>query len=179
MTAVVGLPVNMIGIVFFFNTILIVGAQVWVLRRLEGRSRSRLLGVIAVLWAVCWLLFAGSAGVGAVPAAVVITIAIAVFAVGEMIWSPVGPSLVNDVAPPELRGRYNATMGLVWGVGGAIGPAYAGIVIGSGFGVVWAVTLAVGCLVGGLVLGSLRGLLSAAEDGREPREAVEAVRVGG
>jgi hypothetical protein len=39
MTEVTGLPVNMIGVVFAFNTFVIVVAQVWVLKRMEGRSR--------------------------------------------------------------------------------------------------------------------------------------------
>ena len=31
---------------------------------------------------------------------------------------PVGPALVNEIAPEHLRGRYNAAAGLAWGVSG-------------------------------------------------------------
>ena len=43
MTTVAHLPVNAIGVVYFLNTLVIVLAQVWVLRRIEGRSRTRAL----------------------------------------------------------------------------------------------------------------------------------------
>jgi MFS family permease len=179
MTTVAHLPVNMIGVVFFFNTLVIVVGQVWVLKRIEGRSRSRLMALMAVAWGLCWLLVAASAAVTPVVAGIVITVGICVFALGEMIFSPVGPALVNDFAPAHLRGRYNASSGLVWGVSSAIGPAFAGVVIGGGWGVAWAVSLAAGCVVAGLVLLSLRGLLTPAEDGRATPAADQAVAVGG
>ncbi len=165
-TTVADLPVNMIGVVFFFNTVVIVVAQVWVLRRIDGHSRSRMMALAAVAWGACWVLLAASSVFGQVVAAVVITIGVSVFALGETIWSPVAPSLINDLAPGHLRGRYNAAGGLVWGVAGAAGPAFAGAVLGSGLGVVWALALAVGAGAAGLVLLSLRHLLTDAEDGR-------------
>lgn len=174
MTTEAGLPVNAIGIVFFFNTLVIVLAQVWVLKRIEGRSRSRILLVVAVAWSACWLLLAASSLVGPVAAAIVITVGVSVFAVGETLWSPVAPSLVNDFAAPHLRGRYNAVGGLVWSVSGAIGPALAGAMLGAGLGVLWALVVAGGALVAGLVLLSLRTLLTPAEDGRTVRDPVAA-----
>ena len=174
MTTEAGLPVNAIGIVFFFNTLVIVLAQVWVLKRIEGRSRSRILLVVAVSWSACWLLLAASSLVGPVAAAIIITLGVSVFAVGETLWSPVAPSLVNDFAAPHLRGRYNAVGGLVWSVAGAIGPALAGAMLGAGLGVLWALVVAGGALVAGLVLLSLRTLLTPAEDGRTLRDPVAA-----
>ncbi|MGE3810835.1 MAG: MFS transporter [Candidatus Nanopelagicales bacterium] len=174
MTTEAGLPVNAIGIVFFFNTLVIVLAQVWVLKRIEGRSRSRILLVVAVSWSACWLLLAASSLVGPVAAAIIITLGVSVFAVGETLWSPVAPSLVNDFAAPHLRGRYNAVGGLVWSVAGAIGPALAGAMLGAGLGVLWALVVAGGALVAGLVLLSLRTLLTPAEDGRTVRDPVAA-----
>ena len=165
-TTVADLPVNMIGVVFFFNTLVIVLAQVWVLRRIEGHSRARMMALAALAWGLCWVLLAISSVFGQVLAAIVITIGICVFALGETVWSPVAPSLVNELAPASLRGRYNAVGGLVWGVSGAIGPAFAGLVLGSGLGVVWALALAVGAAGAGAVLLSLRHLLTDSEDGR-------------
>ena len=62
MTTVAHLPVNAIGVVFFLNTLIIVVAQVWVLKRIEGRSRTRLLAVAALIWGSFWLVVALSAG---------------------------------------------------------------------------------------------------------------------
>ena len=179
MTTVAGLPVNAIGVVFFVNTLLIVVLQVWVLKRIEGRSRTRMLAVTAVLWASFWAVVAVSSGFSPWIAGVLITVGFGIFAFGEMIFSPVAPSLINAFAPPHLRGRYNAVGGLVWSVSGALGPMIAGVMIGSGWGVAWALLLAVGALVAGLLLASLRGLISAEEDGREAPAPAVAAGMGG
>ncbi len=179
MTTVAHLPVNAIGVVFFLNTLVIVLGQVFVLHRIEGRSRSRLMAVVALIWGSFWVVVAISASLPPLTAGIAIALGFAVFAVGEMILSPVGPSLVNAFSPPHLRGRYNAVAGLIWGVAGALGPAIAGIGIGGGWGVAWALTLTGGCLVAAVVLSSLRGLVSAEEDGRAPSPVLAASEVGG
>lgn len=175
MTTQAHLPVNAIGVVFAVNTFVIVAGQVWVLHRIEGRSRTRLLVVAAVTWALCWVFVALAGFVTPFVAAVLVAVGVGVFAVGEMVLSPVGPSLINAFAPPHLRGRYNAVGGLIWGVSGALGPAFAGVVIGSGHGVLWALSLGVGALLGGSVLATLRHLVTPEEDGRTP-EVAEQVR---
>lgn len=179
MTTVAGLPVNAIGIVFFLNTLVIVAGQVWVLHRIEGRSRSKLLVLTAIIWGSFWLVVAASAGFPPAVAGTMIALGFCVFAVGEMILSPIGPSLVNAFSPPHLRGRYNAVGGLVWGVSGALGPAIAGIGIGGGWGVGWAISLTVGCLVAAAVFGSLRHLMTPEEDGRVAPAVLVEGEVGG
>ena len=179
MTTVAHLPVNAIGVVFFLNTLIIVVAQVWVLKRIEGRSRTKLLAVAALIWGSFWLVVALSSGFTPVVAGVMIALGFGVFALGEMIFSPVGPSLINSFAPPHLRGRYNAFGGLTWGVSSAIGPAVAGVVIGGGWGVAWALGLTVGCVVAAGILYSLRNLLTPEEDGRVGPASVLAEEVRG
>jgi MFS family permease len=179
MTTVAHLPVNAIGVVFFLNTLIIVVAQVWVLKRIEGRSRTKLLAVAALIWGSFWVVVALSAGFTPVVAGVMIALGFGVFALGEMIFSPVGPTLVNSFAPPHLRGRYNAFGGLTWGIASSIGPAVAGVVIGGGWGVLWAIGLAVGCVVAAAILYSLRHLLTPEEDGRTGPSAEVTAEVGG
>ncbi|MFN8146026.1 MAG: MFS transporter [Candidatus Nanopelagicales bacterium] len=179
MTTVAHLPVNAIGVVFFLNTLVIVLGQVFVLHRIEGRSRSRLMAVVAVIWGSFWVVVAISASMPPLAAGIAIALGFAVFAVGEMILSPVGPSLVNAFSPPHLRGRYNAVAGLIWGVSGALGPAIAGIGIGGGWGVAWALTLTAGCVVAAFVLSSLRHLISPEEDGRTAPAAAATAEVRG
>jgi len=179
MTTVAHLPVNAIGVVFFLNTVVIVLAQVWVLKRIEGRSRTRMLSLAALVWGAFWLVVAASAGFSPMVSGVMIALGFGVFALGEMIFSPVGPSLINSFAPPHLRGRYNAFGGLTWGVANAIGPAVAGVVIGGGWGVLWALGLAAGCAIAAVILSSLRQLLTPEEDGRTGPAPELAVEVGG
>ena len=73
---------NAIGIVFFVNTLLIVVLQVWVLKRIEGRSRTRMLAITAVLWAAFWAVVAVSSGFTPWVAGVLITVGFGVFAFG-------------------------------------------------------------------------------------------------
>ena len=50
------LPVHVIGIIFFFNTTTIVCSQLWVLNRIEGKSRTKVMATVAVFWLVFWVI---------------------------------------------------------------------------------------------------------------------------
>ena len=58
-----------------------------------------------------------------------------VFALGETLWAPVAPALVNDLAAEHFRGRDSALAGLVWGLGHS-GPLIAMLLVADGHGVV-------------------------------------------
>ena len=89
-----------------------------------------------------------------------------VFAIGETIWSPVLPALVNDLAPGHLRGRYNAVSSLAWNLGSVLGPVYAGMLIGSGLGSLWVAVTVAGCLLGAATALRLHRYLTPVQDGR-------------
>jgi MFS family permease len=162
----VGLPEQAIGVVFATNTAMIVLLQLVVLSLVKGRSRSRSLAMVGGIWATAWLLFAAAAGVGPAWLALgLLMVAFSVFALGETLWSPVAPALLNDLAPEHLRGRYNAFQSLLWGVSGALGPLLAGAFLARGAGIPWTFTLAVGCLVAGVLALRLRRRLTPAQDG--------------
>jgi MFS family permease len=155
-----------IGVIFFFNTSTIVTAQLVTLHFMDGKSRTRILGVVGVCWASFWLL------VGLVlhaPFAVAITVLCAgmvVFALGETLLSPVGPAIVNGIAPEHLRGRYNAFAGLVWGLSGAVAPVVTGLFLQSHLASWWPYFVAALALLGGIAAMSLRWSLTPEEDGR-------------
>jgi len=46
--------------------------------------------------------------------------------IGELIMSPTTTTLVANIAPPDMRGRYMSIFGLTWGIGVGIGPVVAG-----------------------------------------------------
>jgi MFS family permease len=56
------------------------------------------------------------------------------FACAEMLHSPTIPSIVNDLAPDRLRGRYNAAGALSWQTARVIGATTAGQLLGLGLG---------------------------------------------
>jgi len=167
----VHLAVGSVGVVLFVNTVAIVLAQLFVIRFMEGRSRSRMMAAMASLWGMAWLLFGVSPHVDRAVALAVLCAAMAIFGIGETIWSPVGPALVNDLAPEHLRGRYNATFGLLFGLSGSLAPLVAGALLGTGNAGWWPFAIAGGCAVGLLGSLALGRHLTAAQDGRVPVDA--------
>jgi MFS family permease len=171
-----------IGIAFAVNTSLIVALQLIVLNRIEGRRRTRVLMVLAAVWAVSWAVL-GSAGLvaGTFLAAFLVIASMAVFAFGETLLSPIGPAITNDLAPDHLRGRYNAVASLAFQVAAVSGPVTAGLLVGNGLGGVYIGLLVAACGVFALVARSLEQLLPRRANGLSdepldlPRPGLETV----
>ncbi len=98
-----------LGLAFAANTLVIVVLQLFVLQRIEGRRRTRVIAVMGVVWAGSWLLLGATGFVsGTVGATLLVAACASVFAFGETLLQPTIPALVNELAPDHLRGRYNA-----------------------------------------------------------------------
>ncbi len=160
------LSVHVIGVIFFFNTTTIVCSQLWVLNRIEGRSRTRVMATVALFWLVFWVILDTALALPKGLAVVSLCVAMVIFALGETMLSPVGPALVNEIAPEHLRGRYNAAAGLAWGVSGTLAPAITALYFNDHLGDWWPLGTGLTALVGGALMLRLRTLLSASEDGR-------------
>ncbi|OKI52713.1 MFS transporter [Micromonospora sp. CB01531] len=151
------------------NTVMIVLAQLLVIRRMEGRSRTRALAAVGAVFAAAWLVLgaAGLVGTGnALVAALGVVACAAIFGFGETMLSPVMPALTNALATDELRGRYNAMSSMIFGISGIIGPVTAGPLLGAAHGRLWVAVVVGGCLAASALALSLRPLLTAAQDGR-------------
>jgi MFS family permease len=136
-----------IGAFFFVNTALIVIVQLPISRLIEGRRRLRALALMPALWIVAWLtLDAGAYWLDATAAFVAITIALAVFGIGECFHGPAHQALVAEIAPDHLRGRYFAVHSLSWGLAGTVGPAAGGFILAWRPFALWPLAAAV-CLV--------------------------------
>ena len=160
------LPVHFIGIIFFFNTTTIVLAQLWVLNRIDQRSRTRVLAMVGVLWFVFWIVLELALALPAYVTLAALCTAMVIFAIGETMLSPVGPALVNEIAPEHLRGRYNTAAGLTWGVSGTFAPAITALFFDNHLGNWWPLCTGLTALVGSLLMLNLRRRLSPSEDGR-------------
>jgi MFS family permease len=164
-----GVPTRVIAWGLAANTMTIVAAQLFVLRWMHGRSRSRGLAMVGILMASSWLILglgAWAKGAGAAVPIVGVLLCGSVFACGETLMSPVMPAITNALATDELRGRYNAMSSMVWGVTGIIGPLTAAPLIGHHLGAVWIGLIVAGSLSATMVALSLRGLLTPEQDGR-------------
>ena len=164
-TRFAGLDESRIGLVFAANTAVIVLVQLPVISFVRGRSRARMLAGVAVMWALTWVLFASALTLPGWLALGAVLLAMSSFALGETLWSPVAPALLNDLAPEHLRGRYNAFQSLLWGMSGTVGPLITGLFLSADLGGAWAFTLAAGCLVAALVALRLRQHLTPGQDG--------------
>ena len=133
-----GVDERAIGLVYFANTVVIVLAQLPIARLVQGRSRMRTLALMGLVWAVAWAIvpIAGLSLTGT-SAALLIGLAVCIFAVGECLHGAVQGPLVSDLAVPRLLGRYMALSALSWQIGFSLGPAVGGFGLAAAPTAVW------------------------------------------
>jgi MFS family permease len=128
-----GIHAGAIGLVFAANTLAVVGLQLVTLRVMRGRRRTTAMALTCMCWAGAWALTVVAGAVGAGGWAVALFAAAAVvFALGETFLTPSLVPIVNDLAPDDLRGRYNGLSVLAWTTGFAVGPIVGGVALGAG-----------------------------------------------
>lgn len=139
-----GVSERWIGVIFFFNTMALVVAQLPVARFVEGRSRLKMLALMPASFTVCWLVvLAGGAWTDGTAAALVFVLAAIAFGFASCFHGPTQAALVADLAPARLRGRYMALSSMSWEVGFVIGPAIGGFVLASEPLALWPLAAAV------------------------------------
>ena len=120
------------------NGVLIVLLQPFVGDLIRRRSRFGMLAVASILIGIG---FGMNALVGTVPWYLCAT---AVWTLGEILYSPAGPSLAADLAPIELRGRYQGVLSMTFSAGFFLAPLIGGWTAGAfGFRTVWIACLLV------------------------------------
>ena len=149
-----GVPKSTFGLILGLNGVLIVLIQPVLGPFLTRRDRSRTLAVGALLVGMGFGLNA------LVRIAPLYALGVVIWTVGEIAVLPVSSSVVADLAPRDIRGRYQGAWGLASGLA-ASAAAPLGALLLQSFGSValWSSCLAVGAViaVGHLVLGpSLR-----------------------
>jgi MFS family permease len=156
-----------LGLAFAANTLVIVLLQLVVLQRIEGRRRTRVIVVMAVVWAASWALL-GASGLwpGSAAATLFVAACASVFALGETLLQPTMPAIVNDLAPDHLRGRYNGLTSGCFQLASILGPIVAGFMIGHGLHLEYLLVLIAGCgVVGWLSVGRLEQQLDGPANG--------------
>jgi MFS family permease len=161
-----GVPASRLGWSFAANTVVIVLGQLVALRFIPGRSRTRVLALAASIWSVSWLVVAMTGRVEGGAAVVFAILGLGLFGVGETLWAPVAPAVVNDLAPEHLRGRYNSAQAMVWTTASVLGPATAGLLLGNGLAGVWVTATVGGTALAAALFLRLRRHLSPSADGR-------------
>lgn len=155
-----------IGMAFAVNTLLIVVLQLFVLQRIEGRRRTRVLMVMSAVWAVAFVAM-GMTGLvpGTLLASVLLATCFGIFGLGETLYQPTLPAMVNDLSPDHLRGRYNAAMAGAFSLAQVVGPVVAGFLIGHALSSAYIGVLLVGCVAVALIARALDRRLPAEVNG--------------
>ena len=161
---------RVIGLSFAVNTAVIVLLQFTVLKRISGRRRTRVMMVMALVWALSWL-FLGAAGLlpDSLVAAIGVLTFMGVFAFGETLLQPTVPAVYNDLASDHNRGRYNAINAAAFQGGAITGPIAAGLLLDRGLDQWYIAIMVVGCLgIGALALVLERRVPASANGVTEP-----------
>jgi MFS family permease len=157
-----GVSEEAIGFIYLANTLLIVAAQLPITRLCEGRRRMSVLAVMGAIWAVGWAVVPASGlWLSGTSAALLLGLAVCIFAVGECLHGAVQGPLVADLAEPRLMGRYMALSALSWQIGFTLGPAVGGFALAFSPSGLW-LGAAVILLLGSLAALPLESTLPAA-----------------
>lgn len=171
--AVAQVDTRVVGFAFAVNTAVIVLLQFLVLSRISGRRRTRVMIVMAGVWALSWIIL-GAAGLlpGSIAAAVAVLAFMGVFAFGETLLQPTVPAIYNDLASDHNRGRYNAINSAAFQGGAITGPIAAGLLLGNGLDAAFIAVMVVGCIaIGVLALALERRVPPAANGVRDDQPA--------
>jgi MFS family permease len=141
----IGLSTALIGLLLGINALTVVVAQVPVARFAEGRRRAPTMALAGVLFCgACLLVLAADASRAAAYA--ILVTAVAAVGLGECLHTTALTSLVADLAPAQLRGRYMAVIGLCFWIGLAVAPTGGTALLSlsptAAFGIAAAVALA-------------------------------------
>lgn len=111
-----GLSTQDFGIAVSTNGVLIVLLQPFVTRWAQPFRRSTLLALAAALTGL---------GFGVTHLATTLPmymLTVGLWTLGEIVFAPVNASLVADLSPPALRGRYQGAFGMTWSLGAMLAP---------------------------------------------------------
>jgi MFS family permease len=118
--SILGFDTRRVGFILLANAATVVLAQLPIVRLGEGRSRALALVVGCLTWVAACVLVIAAHDLGSA-SYLALVVAAMLFALGECFYSVALAPLVAQLAPPALRGRYMATIGLAWWIGLAIG----------------------------------------------------------
>ncbi|MFE2075740.1 MFS transporter [Streptomyces misionensis] len=152
LTQEAGVTPRQLGAVFALDTAAVLVSQVLLHDLLKRARPTRLVVGAGGLWAGSWSLLLLAAGWdGAVPRLGLVATAVIVFGVASTCFVAGMPALVNRLARPETRGRYNAAWSVAKSVGFMAGPLTAGACVGAGHGKAYLAGLGVVCAALALV----------------------------
>ena len=120
-----GFAQTTIGALFTWHLIVAIIAQLPVARLMKRISHSLSLTISAILWAIGFVCI-WVTGVSSSYSIVWAAIALFLFALAIVCYTPSAAALVSDIAPADKRGVYFSINSLCWTAGYLIGPPLGG-----------------------------------------------------
>jgi MFS family permease len=111
------------GFILSFNAVCVVLFQFCVTKKIKEYHPLRVMMVGNILYAVGFALF------GFTNIYWQFLVAMLIITMGEMIIAPIIQTLIADISPENMRGRYMAAYHLGWGIAVALGPLATGIIM--------------------------------------------------
>lgn len=141
------------GLVYAVNPITVIAIQpivLWVIDRLA--PIGLLVGSSIVMGIGFWM----TALADSLP---FFALTVVVWTLGEIGFNAVGPALIADIAPTELRGRYNGLVGVAFGLAALIAPPFGTLIFEhAGEATLWSTCMVVAVLSALIVLALARAI---------------------
>jgi len=117
------LSTQQFGIILSLNAAMVVLFQFATTRLVKKRNPFAMMALGNIMYAIGFGLY------GFVSAYAHFILAMVIITIGEMVIAPIIQSIIAEIAPEDMRGRYMAAFHISWGVASAVGPLAAGIII--------------------------------------------------
>ncbi|GAB3144420.1 MFS transporter [Micromonospora sonneratiae] len=117
-----GLSPSTFGSVIALNGVLIVSGQLFIPRLIKNRRRAHVLAAAAVVTGI------GYGSTAFADTAWLYAGTVLIWTLGEMLSSPSNSSLVAELSPADMRGRYQGVFSLSWQGASALAPVLGGLV---------------------------------------------------
>jgi MFS family permease len=141
-----GLSAGAYGIIYAVNPIAVIAAQPLVLRLID---RLPVIPVMVGAQLMIGVGFGLTAFAHSIPA---FGVTVLIWTIGEIGFNAVGPALIAEIAPAELRGRYNGLIGMAFGGASLLAPLAGTWLFGVDQGLLWLVCLVTAAVAGLVVL---------------------------
>lgn len=117
---VLRLPAWVPGAAFTLNCVLCAVAQGWVVSRMTGLRRDRMLVLAALLTLASCAAYAAADPLPVPAAVAAVLVATVLLTFGELVHQPISSAVSNEAAPDASRGRYTSVYQTSWGLAATI-----------------------------------------------------------
>ncbi|HEY7233034.1 MAG TPA: MFS transporter [Gemmatimonadaceae bacterium] len=133
------------GSLMSLNGLLIIVLELWV------TTVTRRAPALIAIAAGILLNGLGFGAIGIAGSVSMLAVTVVIWTFGEMVFSPVGAAYIADIAPPDLRARYQAAWGFTFSLGLVLAPIGGTLLYSIRPSILWSTCLGVCLAAAGLI----------------------------